>query len=115
MSRIVEWLTSLENGKRTVALLLFGIITIFSMWAKSDYNRWIEKARHEKQESEYKEILIQRTDRFNETYRQLLIDCNTRMIDELRKQLDRSESTLIKTNKIVEQNGKLIKKTKITQ
>ncbi len=112
MSRL-EWLTSLENGKRTVAILLLGIMTVFSMWLKSEYNRGEEKTRHEKQESEYKTILIERTDAFNEKYRQAIIDCNTRIEKDLRDQLERSENTLIKTNKIAEKNGQLIKKVKV--
>lgn len=112
MSRL-EWLTSLENGKRTVAILILGIMTVFSMWLKSEYNRGVEKERHEQQESQYKETLLKRTDSFNEIYRQLLIDCNSRIEKDLREQLERSESTLTKTNKIVEKNGKLIKKIQV--
>lgn len=112
MSRL-EWLTSLENGKRTVAILLIGIMTLFSMWIKSEYNRGIEKTRHELQESQYREILIQRTDAFNESYKQLSIECNKKFEAELRNQLDQIKSTLTKTNKIVKQNDQLIKKTRI--
>lgn len=112
MSRL-EWLTSLENGKRTVAILILGIMTVFSMWLKSEYNRGVEKERHELQESQYKETLIKRTDAFNEVYRQLLIDCNERVERDLREQLERSQSTLNKTNKIVEKNEQLIKKVHV--
>lgn len=111
MSRI-EWLTSLENGKKTVAILLIGISVVFGMWLKSEYNRGVEKTRHEIQEESFKEILIQRTDAFNESYRQLLIDCNERVENDLRDQLNKSESTLIKTNKIVKQNERIIKSVK---
>lgn len=108
MSRL-EWLTSLENGKRTVAILIIGITVLFGLYTKSEYNRGVEKERYEKHEAQYKETLIKRTDEFNAEYRKFIIECNARIESGLRDQLDDQKITIIKSNKTLRQNEKIIK------
>lgn len=108
----IEWLTSLENGKRTVAILLIGIVSVFGMWVKSEFNRTREKEKSEIVITKLREEIVIRTDAANAEKLQLINDCNALIQKDLRDQLEKTEKTLNKTDKIVETNEKLIKKIK---
>ena len=112
MSRIVEWLTSLENGKRTVAILLFGIIALFGMLTRSEYKRSIEREQAKNEITALQAEIIARTDIHSKRETALILMYTTSMEDNLKAQLDKYENVLLKTNKIVKENDKLIKKIK---
>ena len=109
MKQITIWITNLEAGKRTVAILILGITALFGLFTRSEMLRDKERLQCEKNEQFYNEQLIKRTDEFNIMYNQLIIKYALKMEDELRDQLYKSDSIHNKTEKLIEKNGKLIK------
>lgn len=108
MENKTTWLVGLSAEKLVRALLIIGILAIFTMYIKSQNDLKHQTQKYEVEMIGRRVEERQRTDSFNLIMKNIQTDCNERYEQYLKQQLDKFEnankivtSTVKKTEKII--------------